>query len=301
MYICSRKECDKNMKTKEVTDYLDSVFHPEYQEDYDNSGFLLGDRGGEYRGSLVALDLTPAVAEEAVELGLNLIVTHHPFIFGGVKRLTDATETGRLVMTLIRNGIAVYAAHTNLDNLPWGVSGVLAGKLGLKDCRCLKQSAVDKFNVDRLIRSGNNDVSTHQPINVSTEIGAGMVGNLEEPMEVEAFLQKVKGLLGIPFIRTSPLIAHHSSPVTVRRVTLCGGSGAEFIGDAIAAGADLYLTADLKYHDFQRAEGRIVLADAGHYETEQFAKEIISRTISEKFSNFAVCISERQRSLVQYI
>lgn len=283
----------KNTTINDVVAFLDATFRPELQEDYDNAGFLLGDGKSLYRGSLVALDLTPAVIDEAVEQGLNLIVTHHPFIFGGLKRITDRTEAGRMVMTLVQNGISVYAAHTNLDNLPWGVNGILAEKLGLKDCKILcRQNAGAPY-----------------------ETGAGMVGELPEPMEVEAFLQKVKSLLGIPFIRVSPFTSH-PSPLTLRRVALCGGAGSFLIGDAIAAGADLFLTADLKYHDFQRGgssapKGHLpskgeeyrgmILADAGHYETEQFAKEIISRTISEKFCNFACRISERQKSIIQYI
>ena len=266
------------MKTREVIEWLDTTFHPEYQEDYDNSGFLLGDAQSDYKGALVALDLTPAVVDEAVQLGMSLIVTHHPFIFSGVKRLTTASETGRMVMQLAKNDISVYAAHTNLDNLSWGVSGILAQKLGLKKCEVLSVKC-----------------ETPQPV------GAGMVGELEEPMAVEDFLKSVKSLIGIPFIRVSPLITNQSSFITVKRVALCGGSGAEFIGDAMAARADIYLTADLKYHDFQRPEGRMVLADIGHYESEQFAKDIIFRAISEKFSNFACRISETQQGIVKYI
>ena len=263
---------DKKISIGEVINILDKTFRPELQEDYDNAGFLLGDSTMSYSGTLVALDLTSAVVEEAVNEGLNLIVTHHPFIFSGIKRITDRTEAGRIVLKLIKNKISVYAAHTNLDNLPWGVNGILAEKLGLKDCRILRQSSVDN-------------------------IGAGMVGMLPKETEADKFLLKVKKLTGQPSIRTS----NHNPKQDVRRVALCGGSGSEFIPDAIAAKADLYLTADLKYHDFQRAEGRIILADAGHYETEQFAKEIISRVISEKFSNFACRISESQASLIQYI
>ena len=262
------------MKTGEVIAYLDSTFHPEYQEDYDNSGFLFGDSRSDYGGALVALDLTPAVVDEAVRLGMNLIVTHHPFIFTGLKRLTDGSETGRMVLALARNGISVYAAHTNLDNLPWGVSGVLAGKLGLDNCQVLSVKC----------EAGDGG-----------EVGAGIVGDLPEAMPVGDFLTRVKTLTGIPFVRVSQLAGR------VSRVALCGGSGAEFIGDALRAGADIYLTADLKYHDFQRAEGRMVLADIGHYESEQFAKDIIFRAISEKFSNFACRISEAQLGIVKYM
>lgn len=259
------------MKIQQIVDYLDSVFHPELQEDYDNSGFLLGDGQSEYRGTLVALDLTPDVVDEAVQHGLSLIVTHHPFIFRGLRRLTDGSETGRMVQALIAHGIAVYAAHTNLDNLAWGVNGILTEKLGLRRCRILK------------------------PLPSQPDAGAGMVGELDEAMPTEAFLRQVKTTLGLPAVR------YAGSRTTVKEVAVCGGSGAFLIEDAQAAGADIYLTADLKYHDFQRCTDRMVVADIGHYESEQFAKEIIFRVISEKFSNFAVRISERQQSLTRYI
>ncbi len=266
------------MKTKEVIDWLDATFHPEYQEDYDNAGFLLGDSASDYKGTLIALDLTPAVVDEAVRLGMSLIVTHHPFIFTGVKRLTDASETGRMVMTLAKNDISVYAAHTNLDNLPWGVSGVLAENLGLKECEVL---------------------SVKCEVGGEGSVGAGMVGELPEAMPVADFLKRVKEVIGLPFVRVSEE-AYRDASLQVRHVAICGGSGAEFIDDAKRAGADIYLTGDLKYHDFQRG-GRMVLADIGHYESEQFAKDIFFRAISEKFSNFACRISETQQGIVKYI
>lgn len=267
----------KNTTINDVVAFMDATFCPELQENYDNAGFLLGDGNTSYKGSLVALDLTPAVIDEAIENGLNLIVTHHPFIFSGLKRITDRSEAGRMTMSLIQNGISVYAAHTNLDNLPWGVNGILAQKLGLENCHILQLSSLNS--------------------KLSTEIGAGMVGELPRAMEVDKFLVKVKMLTGQPSIRTS----RHDPKQKVKRVALCGGAGSFLIGDAIAAEADLFITADLKYHDFQHAEDRIILADVGHYETEQFAKEIIYRTISEKFRTFACRISLVQASLVQYI
>ncbi len=265
------------MIIKEIVNYLNEAFHPEYQEDYDNSGFLLGNSNTPLRGILVALDLTPAVIDEAIAYGdTNLIVTHHPFIFRGVKRLTDGSETGRMVEALIKNEIAVYAAHTNLDNMMWGVNGILSEKLGLKNCHILKPLS-----------------TLHSPL--STDIGAGMVGELAIPMGTEEFLLTVKERLGLPVVRYS------GEKKEVHKVALCGGSGSEFIDDALAAEADIYLTADLKYHDFQRCSDRMVLADIGHYESEQFAKDVIYRVISKKISNFALRISERQQSLVQYI
>ena len=261
------------MKIKEVISFLDATFHPEYQEDYDNAGFLMGDGNADYRGALVALDLTPAVVDEAVALGLNLIVTHHPFIFSGIKRITDSSETGRMVLRMARENIAVYAAHTKLDNMSDGVNGILAEKLGLTGCRILK------------------------PFDNDPTLGAGMVGTLPSAVTAEQFLQHCKSVLHLPVIRCSA----HDSQQPVHRVAICGGSGSFLIGDAIRAKADIYLTADMKYHDFQRAESRIILADIGHYESEQFAKELIYCAISKKISNFACRISDSQQGLVLYI
>ena len=293
------------MKTKilDVVKYLDETFHPEYQEDYDNSGFLLGRGENEFRGALVALDLTEDVVDEVLQYGcFNLIVTHHPFIFHGIKRLTGDEETSRLVWKLIQNDIAVYAAHTNLDNLPWGVSGILAEMLGLRNCHILLQKetvcGISHNLPEELLTAIEDEIPLqYKELISSDEVGFGMVGELPDAVECDLFLQHVKKVIGLPMVRTS----HHDSRTPVKRVALCGGAGSDFIGDAMAAGADLYLTADLKYHDFQRSNGRMVLADIGHYESEQFAKRIIFRVISRKFCNFAVRISERQHSLVQYI
>ena len=263
------------MKINDVILFLDSTFHPEYQEDYDNAGFLVGVGGEEYKGALVALDLTPAVVDEARRLGLNLIVTHHPLIFGGIKCVTDRSETGRMVIDMLRAGISAYAAHTNLDNMPDGVNGALCSHLGLSDCRILKPFAGD------------------------ANLGAGMVGELPEAMDAGLFLQRVKQVLGLPTVRYSGGSAYGKN--AVKKVAVCGGAGSFLIGDAMEAGADVYLTGDLKYHDFQRPEGRMLLVDIGHYESEQFAKEIIYRAISEKFCNFACRISECQQSVVHYI
>ena len=260
------------MKTAEVTTYLDSVFHPEYQEDYDNAGFLFGEGASEYTGALVALDLTEAVVDEALREGCSLIVTHHPFIFRGLRRLTDATADGRMVMRLAREGLSVYAAHTNLDNLACGVNGALAARLGLT------HTAV-------LLPRGDDPA-----------VGAGMIGTLPHPVACRDFLAAAKQLLGLPVLRHGGLCRS-----LVQRVAICGGAGSFLIGEALRHDADLFLTADLKYHDFQRTEGRMVLADIGHYESEQFAKDVIYSTISEKFSNFACRISTAQAGLVEYI
>lgn len=262
------------MKIGEVIDYLNRETHPEYQESYDNAGFIVGDPDEECTGVMIALDLTDEVVMEAQEKSANLIVTHHPMIFGGIKRITPQNEVGRLIMKLITHRMAVYAAHTNLDNLKDGVNGILSFQLGLTNCQILRPLE-------------------GQP---SAEVGAGMIGQLPYPIPTEAFLEQVKVTLGLPMLRVSAI----AGPV-VSRVAVCGGAGNFLIDDAIRQKADIYMTGDMKYHDFQRAEGRITLVDIGHYESEQFSKQIFYSIISKKFSNFACFISERGKSFVRYI
>ena len=381
------------MKVREVTDYLNSIFLPVYQETYDNAGFLVGDPAREVSGVLATTDVTDEVIDEAIALGVNLIVSHHPLIFGGLKRLTPDSATPRMVIRLIENGIGVYAAHTNLDNLQQGVNGILARKLGLEGCRILRPvegvlrkmvTYVPTADADRVRQalfdagaggigaydccSYNSDgfgtfragegchphcgqigelhreaetrieviyekrlerkliralVEVHPyeepaydciPLdNALPTVGAGMVGRLREPMAATDFFAMVKERLGLPVVRISqigiesPQSATNNSQFTIhnsleiQKVALCGGSGAFLIGDAKSCGADVYLTADLKYHDFQSSEGRILLADIGHFESEQFAKEIFYDAISKKFSNFACHISQKDRGYICYI
>ena len=261
------------MKIKEISHYLDQQFPPVYQEDYDNSGFLVGDLEAECSGVLVTVDVTMPVVDEAISRGYNLIVSHHPLIFSGVKRITSQSTTGQLIMHIIRHGIAVYSAHTNLDNMLGGVNGELAAKLGLGQCRILHPQHPDT------------------PV-----VGAGAVGVLPSPMPVGDFLAMVKRTLGLPMLRTTAICRD-----TVSAVAVCGGAGSFLIGDAIAADADIYLTGDLKYHDFQRAEGLITMADIGHFESEQYSRELICRTISEKFRTFACRIADTSRGFVRYM
>ncbi|MBQ9474560.1 MAG: Nif3-like dinuclear metal center hexameric protein [Bacteroidales bacterium] len=261
------------MKIKDITQYLDQQFPPVYQEDYDNSGFLVGDLESECTGVLVTLDVTSAVVAEAIRLGHNLIVSHHPVIFSGLKRITTQSTTGQLVIQLLRHGISVYSAHTNLDNMLCGVNGELATKLGIADCRIL-----------------------HPQQPCTPDIGAGIIGKLCNPMPASEFLAQVKQTLHIPVLRTTTICRD-----MVSRIAICGGAGSFLIGDAIAANADIYLTGDLKYHDFQRAEGLITMADIGHFESEQFARELICRSISEKFRTFACRIANTSTGFVRYM
>lgn len=368
------------MKTRELLSYLDSRFLPEYQESYDNAGFLVGDGETDISGVLVTLDVTPEVIDEAIDKGLNVIVSHHPLIFGGLKRITTNDITGRMIAKLIKNNIAVYAAHTNLDNLECGINGILAEKLGLTDCHILRplegtlrklvtyvptthaeqvrtalfeagaggiggydccsynisgtgtfrasegctpfcgeigklhheeeiriEMVYEKRIESKLIKTLIDIHPYEEPAydcipiaNKYPSVGAGMVGELPTRMPLINFLDTVKQRLNLPMIRVSG-IGQTSAQRNISKVAICGGSGSFLIDDARAAGADIYLTADLKYHDFQQGDNRLILADIGHYESEQFAKEIICKTISEKFSTFACQISERNKGYVSYI
>lgn len=259
------------MKIQEVIDYLNEIYPLRLQESYDNAGHKVGDATKELTGALVALDVTNEVIEEACELGYNLIVSHHPMIFGGLKSLVPATEQTRMLEKLIKRDMCVYSAHTNLDNLKGGVSYILAEKLGLKN------------------------VSTLRPID-EEGMGGGAIGETTEEKDCETFMAEVKETLGLTVVKCSK-----ERPTRVKRVAVCGGSGSFMIDDAAAKGADLYMTADLKYHDYQKAVGMVSLADIGHYESEQFAQELIYNDIIKKFSNFACRITKAKTSYADYI
>ncbi len=364
------------MKIQEVVEHLNGRFLPCYQEGWDNCGLLVGDAMQEITGTLVCLDVTMPVIEEAMEKGCNLIVSHHPLIYKGVMRLTPATETGRMLLQLAQQGICVYAAHTDLDKLSWGVSGELIQRLGVENYQVLEpvegalkklvtycptshatkvrealweagageignykhcsyqvhgegtfcagtsahpyvgeigqlhyekesrieviyESRMEKKLVKKLLLAHPYEEPAFDLIaltNSYARIGLGAYGVLPQPMPTEQFLARVKETLHLPHLRCSAL-----NNTTIEKVAVCGGSGASLIGKAKSIGADIYLCGDLKYHEFQQAEGSIILADIGHYESEQFAKEIIYREISEKFSNFATQISERDKGFICYV
>ncbi|PID90988.1 MAG: Nif3-like dinuclear metal center hexameric protein [Bacteroidetes bacterium] len=244
------------------------------QESYDNSGLLVGLPGTEVRGVILCLDVTPDVIEEAQRLGANLIVSHHPLIFSGLKRMISPEGPAGMVVECIRREIGVIAAHTNLDSTTNGVSYALGARLGLQ---------------------GMQPLSPH-PQAVQAGDGLGVVGNLKAPLPRDAFLSFV--LEGVPteVLRHSRVGEAHS----VARVALCGGSGAELIGQAKACGADAYITADLKYHDFQRGGEHLLLLDVGHHESEMVAVELLHSIITNNFTSFAVCNSECEISPLGY-
>ena len=260
------------MTVKDILNCITEVAPLHWQESYDNAGLQVGDLNAEAHKALICLDITEAIVEEAVAKNCDVIVSHHPLIFHGLKHLTPQTYIERAVVKAIKHDIAMICMHTNLDNSYLGVSRMLADRLGLKNLHLL-QPSVDEPEV----------------------CGAGMIGEFESPMEETDFLSLVAKQIGSPCLRHSALTGRK-----VQKVALCGGSGSPFMGDALKNHADAYLTADIKYHDFFVPEGNILLVDGGHFETEQFTKELICELIQKKFPTFAAEIAETRTNAVYY-
>lgn len=261
------------MQIQEIIGILENIAPPWLQESYDNAGLIVGDPQREVSGILFCLDSTEAVVEEALALGCNLVIAHHPIVFRGLKRFNGSTYVERTVMQAIRQGVALYAIHTNLDNVyRQGVNAKIAEKLGLTDTRIL------------LPRPGE------------VEIGAGLIGFLPEPVAETDFLLQVKTALRVSCMRHTALRNR-----SVRSVAVCGGSGSFLLPEALRAGADVFVTADFKYHEFFDAEGRLVIADIGHYESEQFTIELLYQIIREKFPTFALHCTKVNTNPVFYL
>lgn len=262
------------MQIKDIIAVLESVAPPFLQESYDNAGLIVGDPAAAATGVLFCLDSTEAVVREAVEKGCNLIVAHHPIVFRGLKRLNGATYVERTVMEAIRHHVAIYAIHTNLDNVyHQGVNAKIAEKIGLTNTRLLA------------LKPG-----------ADPHVGAGMLGELKEPMEASRFLHHVKKALHAGCVRHTALIGN-----TVQLVAVCGGSGSFLLPEALKAGADVFVTADFKYHEFFDAEGKIIIADIGHFESEQFTIELLYDIVREKFHTFALHCTETNTNPVFYL
>lgn len=347
-----------------------------YQESYDNSGLLIGDPSATVTGILLSIDCTEDVLKEAKEKGCNMVVAHHPLIFRGLKRITGSNYVQRCAAYAIKNDIAIYACHTNLDKMPNGVSFKLAEKLGLKNIRPLASEEETVYKLvtfvpcshtetvaDALFAAGAGTIGEYDECSYRTSgkgtfkahagsnpfcgkigerhtepedrlevivksgdkanvikallnahpyetpafdlfenkigyapVGIGCIGDLEQAEDEQAFLTRVKELIDIGSIRHTPF-----RNKKIVRVALCGGSGHEFLKKAEALGADIYLTADIKYHEFFDAEGDTLLADIGHYESEQFTKEIFYDVIYEKNSNFVIHKSEINTNPIKYL
>lgn len=363
-------------KVKEVVNSLELLAPISYAESYDNPGLITGDFEAEVSGVLVSLDCTEAVVDEAIARKCNLIVSHHPIVFKGLKKLTGASYVERTVIKAIRNNVSIYAAHTNLDSVPNGVNGHLAEKLGLeqsvilkpKDGMLAKLTFFVPTEYEETVRQavfaagagqiGNyaqcsfavqgsgtftplegahpfagkvgvperaNEVRVevvlpryldrsvlkalfavhpyeevayylHDLANANQNVGSGMVGELPEAMSGGDFLSHLKKSLGLQMLRFTAIDERH----LVKRVAVCGGSGSFLLASAKRAGADAFVTADFKYHEFFDGEGEVLIADIGHYESERFTIELLGAHLSEKFSTFATLLTEVNTNPVQY-
>ena len=259
------------MKIQDILQHLESIALPEYQEDYDNSGLITGYPEEECSGVLVSLDCTDDIVVEALEKKCNLIVSHHPLIFRPIRQITPGNGVGRTLISAIRAGISVYAIHTNLDNIITGVNATIADKIGLINREILAPGP------------GLNGV------------GSGLIGDLKQPVPELVLLQSLKEAFKIPVIRYSPLTGR-----LVTRAAVCGGSGSFLINNALQASAGIFISADIKYHEFFGGEGEMVIADIGHFESEQFTIDLIHDVILKKFPNFAVLKSGTVTNPVNY-
>lgn len=364
------------MKAAEVIRFLEELAPPSLQESYDNSGLLVGDNQTEVKGILVSLDCTEDVVDDAISQGCNLIVSHHPIVFIGLKRLNGKNYIERTVMKAIKNDVLLYAIHTNLDNVLDGVNQKFAEQLGLTNTKILspKKERLKKvvtycpteyadkvrtamcdagagkignydqcsFNTDGTgtFRGNENtnpfvgnkgDVHREAEVRIETvvpdfavksvlkamqeahpyeevafdvypmeniwkEVGSGMVGDLPEEMDALEFLKSLKTSMKTNCVRYT--LPHKEN---VKRIAICGGSGSFLLGNAISAGADVFITGDFKYHQFFDAENRIIIADIGHYESEQFTIQLLADKLEQKFPTFAPRLTRVKTNPINYL
>ena len=231
---------------------------------------ILGDENVEVKKALITLDTLENVVDEAVENKCDLIISFHPIIFDGLKKITNNTYVKRVISKSIKNNINIYAIHTNLDNHPKGVN----------------------FQISKYLNLNNTKILIPK---IDCKGGMGMIGELQKPAREKEFLNYVKGIMKTSLIKHSTFLNKK-----IKKVAVLGGSGSFAIEEAIKAGADCFITADLKYHDYFRAENKILLLDIGHYESEQYTKELILNFLRKKIPKFACVISKSNTNPVNY-
>ncbi|MBK7128955.1 MAG: Nif3-like dinuclear metal center hexameric protein [Crocinitomicaceae bacterium] len=363
------------MKISDLTRYLEELAPLSTQESYDNCGLLTGNASDELKNALICLDCTEDIIDEAVKKKCNLVIAHHPLIFKGIKKLSANNYVNRTLVKAIKNDIAIYAIHTNLDNYQYGVNKKIGEKLKISHCQILQgtQESMYKLVVyvpqqhakhvlDTLFQQGAGHIGNysecsfslsgtgtfragadanpfvgkiderhHEPeerievifpshltkklipamitahpyeepaydilplMNENAYSGAGMFGELEHELDEKDFLQKLKSTFGCGIIRHTPLLGRK-----IKKVAWCGGSGSFLLGAAKSVKADIFITGDYKYHDFFDAENQIVIADIGHFESEQFTIELLAEIIQKKFPTFAPCLTEHNTNPVNY-
>ncbi|MCH5175553.1 MAG: Nif3-like dinuclear metal center hexameric protein [Prevotellaceae bacterium] len=267
------------MKVKEIFGALEEFAPLALQDGYDNAGLQIGlAEDAEATGALLCLDVTEEVVEEAVSKGCNLIVSHHPLLFRALKSIAADDYVGRTVMKAIRSGVAVYAAHTNLDSAMDGVNWKIAEKLGLKNLEWLSPKGEYKRNGEALTA------------------GEGLVGMLPQAMNKKVFFEYVKETFGLKSLRVND-----AEKEKVERVALCGGAGAFLIHKAVAKGADAFLTGEIGYHRFFGMESDIILMEMGHYESEQYTVEVLRDILSNAAPSLPIYNTEQKINPINYI
>ncbi len=364
------------MIVKQITDYIEKLAPLAYAESFDNVGLLVGDHNTKVTGILVTLDTLEKTVEEAINKNCNLIISFHPIIFKGLKKLNGNTYVERVVMKAIKNDIAIYATHTALDNSFKGVSAKMCEVIGLQNLKILlpQSGNIKKLTTyvphssaetlrNELFKAGAGNIGNYSNCSFNIEgkgtyqgnensnptigkkgklhiepeiflsvifekhlennilnalfnnhpyeevaydivsldnthqnIGMGMVGALEKEISSTDFLKLLKERFNLQSIRYSAL-----SDKKIKKVAVLGGSGSFAISQAKLVGADIFITADLKYHDFYRADNQIILADIGHYESEQFTKNLLVDYLTKKFTNFAIILSENNTNPINYL
>lgn len=260
------------IRIKDIAAAIEEFAPLALQEHYDNAGLQIGSPEAEVARVLLCLDVTEEILNEAVSKECNLIISHHPLLFSGLKRISDKTAVERIVTGAISNRIAIYSAHTNLDSTFEGINYEIANSLGLNEIRPLC------------------------PAEGFPGAGLGVIGNIN-PTPCLEFLRKVKDLFNVSQLRYS----RQSKGLVVRRIALCGGAGASMIRDAIAQGADLFVSGDLKYHDFTSFGPDILLADIGHYESEICSQKIFARILAERFPELPFFYSESEKNPIKIL
>lgn len=363
------------MTISEIITSLESFAPLSYQETYDNAGLITGLSSWECTGVLVCLDSTEEVLTEAVQKNCNLVVAHHPVIFKGLKKIIPDNYISRALIIAIKNDIAIYAVHTNLDNVHNGVNGKIADRLGLENRSVLlpKQGVLKKLFTfapvdnaaavrDAIFRAGGGVISNYSECSFAAEglgsfragegsspyagkiaerhyerelkievifpaylekvivnamkaahpyeevaydvipltndhpgVGSGLTGDLTEAMDEAAFMKLLQQKFNLSVLRHTPLLGKK-----VKKIGICGGAGSFLLSKALAAGVDFFITSDIKYHEFFEADGRLVVADIGHYESEHFTIDLVHEILTGNFNTFAVLKTEVNTNPVKY-
>ena len=266
------------MKIREITEAIEQYAPLRLQEEWDNAGIQVGDPEADITGVLLCTDATEAVVAEAIERGMNLVISHHPLIFHGLKKIMGRTPVERTVAMAIKHDITIYSAHTNMDSAWQGVSFRMADKIGMTDVEFLDGNRVDPYG----------DAA-------STSAGCGVIGDID-PTPARDVLQRVKQAFEVGAVRYSG-----DASRVITRVALCGGAGGFLLDKAVEQGAQLYVSADMRYHDFLENNQRILVADIGHYESEHYTKEIFLEIIQKKNPTFAVAFAKNETNQVNYL